>query len=729
VGEYFCTRVRDPMVAFRICFQETRLLNLLIDSETDLSQDSHGKYRTVVETMEDAYYEVDLFGRLVFANTALSRLLGYTLEEIIGKSNRVFMTSRAIVTVFSAFSEVYRTGVPKRNQDWEHIHKDGSLIHVEGSVQLTRDEAGAPIGFRGILRDVTARRKIEHELRESEMRFRALTNLSSDWYWEQDTEFRYTRMESRHKNLDSTQASFLGKRPWESDLEIQADGGWPEHRATLAANQPFRDVVMHRLLPGQKPYYISVSGAPIFDESGEAIGYRGVSREITDQRLAEQRIRHLATHDSLTDLPNRLMFSQMVAAALKLGQRCNHKFAVLFLDLDRFKFINDSLGHEAGDKLLQEIAIRLRDAIGGNDTIARMGGDEFVVLVRDVTDIAQVSHVAGNLLAAAGEPFMLADQECNVTASIGIAMFPANGEDEQTLMKHADVAMYLAKDQGKNNFKFYADEIEAGSHQRLTLESNLRHALKLNEFSVHYQPKLDLRSGKISGVEALLRWSSPVLGQIAPSDFIPFAEEIGLIVPIGKWVLQTACAQNVAWQRQGFAPMRMAVNLSVRQFSDENLLRDIADVLAQTGMQPELLELEITEGMVIHHPDRVLLLLLAIKEMGVQLAIDDFGTGYSSLGQLKNFPLDTLKVDRSFINDIPASAGARAIAQATIAMGKAMKLTVVAEGVETAEQADFLRLHGCDEMQGYHFSPALSADALALLLQSRLTPLKLPKLG
>jgi diguanylate cyclase (GGDEF)-like protein/PAS domain S-box-containing protein len=690
---------------------------LLIETNLEALQYSRGKYRTIVETMEDAYYEVDLFGKLVFANHALSRMLGYTLEEVIGKSNRFFMTPRAIVTVFSAFSEVYRTGVPKRNQDWEHIHKDGRLINVEGSVQLTRDPEGVPIGFRGILRDVTDRRKIEYELRESEMRFRALTNLSSDWYWEQDTEFRYTRMESRHKNLDSTQASFLGKRPWESDLEIQADGGWAEHRAVLAANLPFRDVVMHRLLAGEKPYYISVSGAPIFNENGEAIGYRGVSREITDQRIAEQRIRHLATHDSLTDLPNRVMFSQMLAAALALGQRCNHKFAVLFLDLDRFKFINDSLGHEAGDKLLQEIAVRLKGAIGGGDTIARMGGDEFVVLVREVTHVDQVSEVARKLLTAAAESFVLAAQECNVTASIGIAMYPTHGEDEQTLMKHADIAMYLAKDQGKNDFKFYTQEVVTSSHERLSLESNLRHALAQNEFSVHYQPKLDLRSGKINGVEALLRWENPALGRIPPDEFIPIAEEIGLIVPLGKWVLQTACAQNVAWQRQGFEPLRMAVNLSVRQFSDENLLRDIAAVLAETGMDPTLLELEITEGMVIHNPDRVLLLLLAIKEMGVRLAIDDFGTGYSSLGQLKNFPLDTLKVDRSFISDIPANAGAMAIAEATIAMGKAMKLTVVAEGVETAEQANFLRLHGCDEMQGYYFSTALTPEALTLLLK------------
>ncbi|MDB5775221.1 MAG: hypothetical protein JWP38_1354 [Herbaspirillum sp.] len=564
---------------------------------------------------------------------------------------------------------------------------------------------------------VAARRDIEQELHESEMRFRALTDLSSDWYWEQDAQFRYTRMESRHQNDDSTQASFLGKRPWESDLEIQAEGGWAEHQAALAAEESFRDVVMYRLLAGQKPYYISVSGAPIFDASGAMVGYRGVSREITEQRIAEQRIRHLATHDSLTDLPNREMFSQLLQSTLVLGQRCNYKFALLFLDLDRFKFINDSLGHGAGDKLLLETALRLKRAMRDNDEIARLGGDEFVVLVREVESIEQVRAIAAGLLDTVGQSLMLEGQECNVTASIGIAMYPAHGEDEQTLMKHADMAMYQAKSGGKNDFRFYSGEIESRFHERLLLESNLRHALANKEMEVYYQPKMSLSDGRINGMEALLRWDNPVLGSIDPVEFIPIAEETGLIVSIGKWVLHTACAQNVEWQRRGFAPLRMAVNLSVRQFGDEHLLRDIAAVLAETGMQPGLLELEITEGTVINDPDRVLILLTAIKKMGVRLAIDDFGTGYSSLGQLRNFPLDTLKVDRSFIADLPDSEGARAIAEATIAMGKAMKLTVVAEGVETVAQADFLRLHHCDDMQGYLFSKALAAEDVTALLQ------------
>jgi len=312
---------------------------------------------------------------------------------------------------------------------------------------------------------------------------------------------------------------------------------------------------------------------------------------------------------------------------------------------------------------------------------------------------------------------VLLGQECRVTASIGIALFPNDGEDEQTLMKNADSAMYFAKEEGKNNFQFYSSEINSQTLERLTLESNLRRAMERNEFSLNYQAKLDLRSGAITGVEALLRWNNAELGSVSPTKFIPVAEETGLIVHIGRWVLRTACEQNVAWQREGLPPINMAVNLSGRQFADDNLVEDIATILRETGMKPGLLELEITEGMLIHNIERALKLLTAIKKMGVRLAIDDFGTGYSSLGQLKNFPIDTLKVDRSFIRDLATDSEDKAITSAIIAMGKTLSLTVVAEGVETIEQQDFLRDQACDEMQGYYFSKPIAADDFAALLR------------
>jgi diguanylate cyclase (GGDEF)-like protein len=565
----------------------------------------------------------------------------------------------------------------------------------------------------------TERRQAEQALRESEARFRALTNLSSDWYWELDQNFRYVRMEGRRSNVRSTQDAFLGRLIWDTELDMQSPGGWDALRDTLMAHKPFRDITMHRILRGGSPYYISASAEPVFTADGCFAGYRGVSREITHQKIAEQRIEYLATHDALTALPNRVMFSQLLNTTLLSARRYNRRFAVMFIDLDRFKFVNDTLGHEAGDRLLQEITVRFRHALRASDVLARLGGDEFVLLVQEARDEEDAAVAARKILSAAIKPFQLSGQECRVTASIGVAMYPAHGEDEAALMKNADSAMYYAKEQGKNNVQFYSADVQSHSLERLTLETQLRHALERGEFSLRYQAKVDLRRDAITGVEALLRWENPELGFVSPNHFIPIAEETGLIIAIGRWVLRTACAQNMAWQAQGLPPTCIAVNLSPKQFSNELLLQDIAQVLQETGMAPELLELEITEGMVIGDTEAAVELLCAIKKLGVRLAIDDFGTGYSSLGQLKNFPIDTLKVDRSFIRDVVSNNEDRAITEAIIAIGKTLSLTVIAEGVETAEQEAFLRSRACDEMQGYHFSKPVCAEEFAQLLQAQ----------
>ncbi|QDZ29552.1 EAL domain-containing protein [Noviherbaspirillum sp. UKPF54] len=679
-------------------------------------RESEAKYRSIIETIEDPYYEVDLHGALVLVNSAFCRMLGYTESELIGHNYSDFQAPEVAARVFTVFNQAFRTGTPGSSVDWEMIRKDGARVTGEGSLQLVRGLNGKVAGFRGILRDVTERRKMEQALRESEARFRALTNLSSDWYWEQDADFRYTRMESRNEKTDSTQHALLGKRPWDAGLQI--DGGWESHRALLDTHASFRDVIMHRRLDDGRPYFISVSGEAVFDGEGRFAGYRGVSREITDQKIAEERIQHLATHDALTGLPNRAMFSHLLGLAIPAAQRYQRGFAVLFIDLDRFKFINDTLGHEAGDKLLMEVSTRLRETLRADDVVARLGGDEFVVLLREAGDTEQIAAVARKLLSAAIKPVELLGRECRVTASIGVAMYPQDGEDEQSLMKNADIAMYFAKEEGKNNFQFFSKDIKSQSLERLLLENHLRRAIDRGELSLHYQGKRDLASGAITGVEALLRWNNPELGAVSPAQFIPVAEETGMIVPIGKWVLDQACRQNMAWQSAGLPPICMAVNLSPRQFADEHLLPDIAAILEETGMPAHLLELEITESMVIHHPGSALKLLQAIKQMGVRLAIDDFGTGYSSLGQLKNFPIDTLKVDRSFIRDLATNAEDKAITEAIIAMGKTLSLTVVAEGVETMEQEAFLRTHACDEMQGYYFSKPVPPDEFAQLLDT-----------
>jgi diguanylate cyclase (GGDEF)-like protein len=440
-----------------------------------------------------------------------------------------------------------------------------------------------------------------------------------------------------------------------------------------------------------------------------------------EKNRADQRIQFLATHDDLTRLPNRVMFNQLFERSIKLARRDGNKCAVLFIDLDRFKVINDSLGHSAGDTLLIEVAKRLRNCVRESDVVARLGGDEFVVMLDQISDRDEVAAVARKILAALLLPIILAGHECRTTGSVGIAVFPENGSDSLTLTKNADIAMYLAKEEGKNDFRFFSSEIKSQSIERLMLESDLRHALELDQLTLHYQPKLDVRTGRITGLEALLRWAHPELGDLPPAQFISLAEETGLIIPIGHWVLKTACAQNMAWQRDGLPSISMAVNLSPRQFLDENLLRDIDEVLISTGMPAHLLQLEITESMVMQNVDRAVKLLDQIQSRGVRLAIDDFGTGYSSMSLMKQFPIDTIKIDRSFVRDLENSSEDRAIAKAIISMGKALGLTVVAEGVETVEQDAFLRGHECDELQGYLFSRPIPAEAIALLLRPTLS--------
>lgn len=436
-----------------------------------------------------------------------------------------------------------------------------------------------------------------------------------------------------------------------------------------------------------------------------------------EKEKAEERIKYLATHDNLTDLPNRAMFNQLLGFSIKRARRYQRQCAVLFIDLDRFKIINDSLGHAAGDVLLVEMATRLRGGVRASDVVTRLGGDEFVVLLEGIEESKQAATTASHLLSAICKPLELNGHECRVTASIGIAIFPNDSADEEALIKNADSAMYIAKQGGKNDVRFFSNEIKTRSIDRLMMETSLRHALDRNELRLHYQPKLDVATGRISGVEALLRWCHPDLGELAPNRFIPLAEETGLIVPIGRWVMKTACAQNMAWQREGLPAISMAVNVSPRQFSDENLLNDINDALSSSGMDPRLLQIEITESMVMLNVERAIQLLDAIQSRGVRLAIDDFGTGYSSMSVMKRFPVDTIKIDRSFVRDLPQNSEDRAIAQAIIGMGKALGLTIVAEGVETSEQQEFLREHACDEIQGFLFSKPVAADKIAELLQ------------
>jgi diguanylate cyclase (GGDEF)-like protein len=434
------------------------------------------------------------------------------------------------------------------------------------------------------------------------------------------------------------------------------------------------------------------------------------------KRTAE-RVNHMAFHDELTSLPNRLMLSQRLDQALSRHRRAATQLAILYMDLDRFKVINDSLGREIGDVLLRQVADRLRTQSREGDTVARMGGDEFVVLIENHENLADTSARAQRLVEQLSAPYVLGKKDCHISVSIGISVFPADGSDSQALLKAADVAMYRAKDTGRNNYSFYSPSMNVHTVEGLELESDLRHALERNEFLLHYQPKVEIATGLITGIEALLRWKHPLRGLVSPMEFIPLAEETGLIVPIGEWVLATACARTKAWQDQGLSKLDVAVNLSARQFADPMLLPKLTRIIRASGLDPSSLELEITESLVMSHGEGAVAVLQKLKSIGVQIAIDDFGTGYSSLAYLKRFPIDTIKVDRSFIRDIPADSGDMKITRAIIAMAHSLRLRVVAEGVETADQLKFLRGQRCDAVQGYFLHRPLPEEEVAGVLE------------
>lgn len=585
---------------------------------------------------------------------------------------------------------------------------DGTILEITGRPLPSG-------GFVTLYSDVTERARAESALRDSEERFRSLTALSSDWFWEQDAQGRFTRLEGRHVFGDEGAfAEELG-RTW-SELGFEADEGWAHAARCIGDGLAFRELVMRRRLPDGSLRYVRVSGEPLRRADGSLAGYRGVGRDVTAQREAEERVQYLATRDALTGLPNRVWFRQLLSVELKAARRYGRQIAVLFIDLDRFKLINDSLGHGAGDALLREIGARLTRCLRASDVVARLGGDEFVVLLGEARTRELTTVVVRKLLAALQEPVELGTQSCRISASIGISMFPDDGADEQTLMRHADSAMYVAKEQGKSGYCFFTSEIERRAAERVILEMHLRDALARGELTLHYQPRVNLGTGLITGAEALLRWTHPELGSVPPASFIPIAEQSELIGTLGTWVLDTACRQNVSWQRAGLKPVRVSVNISPRQFAADDLLQGIELALQRSGLEPCWLELEITEGTVMHDAERAAQVLGEIRKLGVRVSIDDFGTGYSSLAQIKRFPISTLKIDRSFVRDLAYDGADRAIAEAIIAMGRTLGLEVVAEGVETAEQLAFLRQHRCDEMQGYLLSPPVPAEDLARLL-------------
>jgi diguanylate cyclase (GGDEF)-like protein/PAS domain S-box-containing protein len=568
------------------------------------------------------------------------------------------------------------------------------------------------------LRNRLARRKAEATLRATEEKLSGILGSIDNIVWSaSDGALLYANPIVEKIYGHPIEEFQHNRRLWLDVVHPEDRPRVADRRARLlrhgAITQEFRIV-----RPDGQVRWIEHHSKVVRDGSGAPLRFDAVEIDITARKEYEARIEYLAEHDALTDLANRNLLNDRVMQAQAMARRAGNLLALLFLDLDRFKAVNDSIGHGLGDLLLKAVAVRLGSAIRGGDTVARQGGDEFIILLTGLDGPENIIQAVTKVLDLFAQPFTLENHVLHITASIGITVFPNDGDTLQEMLRNADTAMYHAKAEHGNTFRFYSHDMSERAMARARLESAMHRALAQNEFEVFYQPKPDIRSGRIIGAEALIRWHDPELGMIPPSRFIPVAEEVGLIIPIGRWVLDTACAQNKAWQDMGLPAICVAVNLSARQFLQDELVDTVAGALDHAGLDARFLELELTESLVMNDAEHFIAKLHALKRLGVQLSIDDFGTGYSSLSYLKRFSLDRLKIDQSFIRDIAADPDDAAITRSVIALGHSLNLKVIAEGVETQEQLDFLRRHQCDEMQGYYFSEALASNAFTSLLRS-----------
>jgi diguanylate cyclase (GGDEF)-like protein/PAS domain S-box-containing protein len=598
--------------------------------------------------------------------------------------------------------------------DLRMVAKDGSDLWTMVSFGPILDQQGQSVGVLGMVVDVTARKKAETQVRLAAQVF--------------DTAAKGIMILDADKNVVEVNRAFtqatgfeaqevVGKKPWFLGGSLQDEAFYQGIWQALRKTGNWRGEIDNRRKNGEViPALLNVSA--VRDEHGEITHYAAIFSDIADLKAAQRQLEYLATYDTLTGLPNRNLFYDRLQHGVEKASRDGKRLALFFVDLDNFKTINDTLGHEMGDRLLAQVADRLSACTRREDTVARLGGDEFAIITEDVAHPgAEAAITARHMIAALSAPFKLDNQEVFVSASIGIALFPDNGRDAAALLRNADTAMYKAKDLGKNSYHFFTEELDMRAAERAATENGLRHALKHDEFFLFYQPQMELDSGCIVGFEALLRWQHPDFGLLLPEHFIPVAETSGLIVPIGKWVMRTACRQIRDWSRQGLGDFRIAVNLSARQFRQKKFAEAIREIIEEMEIEPSNLEVELTESTLMDDAEHAGRVLRQLKEMGVHIAIDDFGTGYSSLQYLKKFPIDHLKIDSHFVNDIATNRDDAAIAMAIITMGHSMQMKVVAEGVETSEQLAFLRASGCDVIQGYIVNMPLSVGNAATALR------------
>ena len=648
-------------------------------------------------------------GQILDVNPAWVRTTGWGRDEAAGRTTSDLQLWLNPGEREALLQRVHQQG-SLQDVDWQFRTKSGAIRHARGSMESIFIEGEECLLVAG--QDVTERKTSETEMQKLSHALEQIADAVMITDRNGIIEYVNPAFEA---TTGYSRDETIGRKPSLIKSGKQGPDFYKKLWKTILSGEVFSEVFINRRKDGSL-YYEEKTITPLRDEQGNITHFVATGKDISERMQAQERLQFMAQHDVLTELPNRALFLDRLKQALARARMHRRLVAVLFLDLDRFKNINDTLGHQIGDHLLQEIARRFGNAVRDGDTVARLSGDEFGFLLEDSTSEKDISYIAEKILDSLKPVFVVDGHDLFVSASIGISLYPNDGEESVTLLRNADVAMYRAKDMGKNNCQFYSADMSLMAFERLSLESSLRRAVDREEFLLYYQPQVDVQTGKILGVEALLRWQHPDLGLVLPNDFIALLEENGLIIPVGEWVLRKACAQVRDWQKAGWEQLSLAVNLSARQFNASGLVEMVERTTSELGFERERLELEITESVIMRNAQATLDALEALSRMGIQLAVDDFGTGYSSLSYLRRFPIDTLKIDSSFIRDIPQDPDDSAITTAIIVMAQSLKLKVIAEGVETQEQLDYLRASGCHAIQGYFFSKPLPAEELTVLL-------------
>ncbi|KAB0492609.1 sensor domain-containing protein [Pseudomonas vancouverensis] len=726
-GQWRRFEIREQALARDKDGQVTRIIGVAKDITDQIEaseslRDSEQRYRMLAESISDVIFSTDSRLSLNYVSPSVQAVLGYDAEWIFQNGwQSTIANPQQLTGIYSLMDRVskaldrpeqlaqLRSQVQTQLFLFDCLRADGRKIPIELRLVLVWDEHGAFEGVLGVGRDISQQRRAEKDLRMAATVFEHSTSaiLITD-----PAGYIVQANEAFSRVSGYAVEQVLDQLPNMLTVDEQQEAHLRYVLKQLGQHSTWEGEVWLKRRNGEHyPAWVGITA--VLDDEGDLASYVCFFSDISERKASEQRIHRLAYYDALTHLPNRTLFQDRLHTALQSAERQKSWVVLMFLDLDRFKPINDSLGHAAGDRMLKEMATRLLGCVDDDDTVARMGGDEFTLLLqpRANREIAlnRAIHVAEQILASLVKPFVLEGREFFVTASIGIALSPQDGNELSQLMKNADTAMYHAKERGKNNFQFYQADMNASALERLELESDLRHALEQNEFVLYYQPQFSGDGKRLTGAEALLRWRHPRRGLVPPGDFIPVLEELGLVVDVGDWVISEACRQLKSWRQAGARVPKVSVNISARQFSDGQLGTRIATILKETGLPPACLELELTESILMREVSEAMQILDGLKNLGLSIAVDDFGTGYSSLNYLKQFPIDVLKIDRTFVDGLPSGEQDAQIARAIIAMAHSLNLAVIAEGVETHEQLDFLREHGCDEVQGYLFGRPMQA--------------------